>query len=179
MALIKLNNQSLTAVTSAGLPSGTVLQVVSATKTDKQDTANTTPQDITGLSVAITPSSTSSKMLVRCDINCGGYNNTYTAFFVKRDAADMLVSTAVAGSSQIKSTFTHSFQDVSSQEYKMSGVSHSYLDSPATTSEITYKVQFASMSGGVTATINAPSNNTDAAFIIGGTSTITVSEIAG
>jgi hypothetical protein len=28
MALIKLNNQSLTAVTSAGLPSGTVLQVV-------------------------------------------------------------------------------------------------------------------------------------------------------
>jgi hypothetical protein len=161
------------------MPTGAILQVKSATKTDKQDTANTTPQDITGLSVAITPSSTSSKMLVRCDINCGGYNNTYVAFFVKRDAADMLVSTALSGSLQINSTFTHSFLDHASQEYKLSGVSHSYLDSPATTSEITYKVQFASTSGGTTATINAPYNGNNAAYIIGGTSTITVMEIAG
>ena len=35
MALTKLNNQSLTAVTSAGLPSGTVLQVVTGTDEDQ------------------------------------------------------------------------------------------------------------------------------------------------
>lgn len=171
MALIKLNNLSL--------PSDSVLQVFSATKTDKQDTASTTPQDITGLSVAITPTSASSKMLVQCNINCGGYNNTYIAFFVKRDGSNMLVSTALSGSLQINSTFTQSFNDVSSQEYKLNAVSHSYLDSPATTSEITYKVQFASTAGGTTATINAPYNGNNAAYIIGGTSTITVMEIAG
>jgi len=157
---------------------GHVVQVVSATKTDKQVTSSSTPVDITGLSVAITPSSTSSKILVQCDVNCGGYNNTYTAFFVKRDGSDMLVSTAVSGSLQIKSTFTHSFMDVASQEYKVQGTSHSYLDSPATTSQTTYKIQFASTAGGTTATINAPYNGNNAGYIIGGTSTITVMEIA-
>lgn len=170
---------ALTKIRDAGLPAGSVLQIVSATKTDKQSTTSSTAVDITGLSVSITPTSASSKILVQCDVNCGGYNNTYTAFFVKRDGSDMLVSTAVSGSSQIKSTFTHSFMDVASQEYKVQGTSHSYLDSPATTSQTTYKIQFASTSGGTSATINAPYNNTNAGYIIGGTSTITVMEIAG
>ena len=68
MALTKLNNQSLSAVTSAGLPTGTVLQVLSTVKTDTFDT-NSTMEDVTGLSVTITPSSSSNKILILVDVN--------------------------------------------------------------------------------------------------------------
>ena len=159
------------------MPKGAILQVKSSTKTDKQDTSSTTPQDITGLSVSITPTSASSDILVRCDINYGGSLDVYGAFFVKRDAANMVVSTAGTGL-QTNSTFAVG-GDSSNHSYKMNGVSHTYLDSPATTSAITYKVQFASMSGSLELTVNAPNNTNNAAYIIGGTSTITVMEIAG
>ena len=167
--------------TSAGKPivnaTGSILQVKSATKTDKQSTSSVTAVDITGLSVSITPTSASSKMLVRCDINYGGVNNVYIAFFVKRDAANMVVSTAGTGL-QINATFAAG-GDNNNHTYKVNGVSHSYLDSPATTNTITYKVQFASTGSSHPATINAPNNADNAAYIVGGTSTITVMEIAG
>ncbi|MDC3181489.1 hypothetical protein OAT17_00800 [Flavobacteriaceae bacterium] len=159
------------------MPTGAILQVKSSTKTDKQDTSSATPQDITGLSVSITPTSASSDILVRCDINYGGALDVYGAFFVKRDAANMVVSTAGTGL-QTNSTFAVG-GDSSNHQYKMNGVSHTYLDSPATTSAITYKVQFASMSGSLDLTVNSPVITTNAAYIIGGTSTITVMEIAG
>ena len=56
MALTKLNNQSLTAVTSAGLPSGSVIQVQSTTKTDDFSSPSSSFADITGMSLTITPS---------------------------------------------------------------------------------------------------------------------------
>jgi len=178
----KIGNGAVTSAKLAGLtrsdmPTGSILQVKSATKTDKQDTASSTPQDITGLSVSITPTSASSDILVRCDINYGGNVDVYGAFFVKRDAANMVVSTAGTGL-QTNSTFAVG-GDSSNHQYKMNGVSHTYLDSPATTSAITYKVQFASMSGSLDLTVNSPVITTNAAYIIGGTSTITVMEIAG
>lgn len=67
MALTKLNNQSLSAVTSAGLPSGSVLQVVSNFITSDFNTASTSFVT-TGLAQAITPSSTSSKILATVSI---------------------------------------------------------------------------------------------------------------
>ena len=48
----------------ASLIGGKVLQVVSTAKTDTFSTSSTSFTDITGLSVAITPSATSSKILV-------------------------------------------------------------------------------------------------------------------
>ena len=73
MALIKLNNQSLTAVTSAGLPSGTVLQVVNATYSIQTSTTSTTFVS-TGLTATITPTSSSNKIL--CIYSTGAQNNS-------------------------------------------------------------------------------------------------------
>ena len=168
---LDLSSKSLT------MPTGAILQVKSATKTDKQSTTSSTAVDITGLSVSITPTSASSKMLVRCDINYGGNLNAYIAFFVKRDAANMVVSTAATGS-QINATFGAG-ADNNNHEFKLNGVSHTYLDSPATTSAITYKVQFASTNAATAVTVNAPYETHNQPYIIGGTSTITVMEIAG
>ena len=165
---------SATSFSGGGL--GKILQVVSATKTNKQSTSSSTAVDIAGLSVSITPSSSSNKMLVRCDINYGGINNVYLAFFVKRNSANMVVSTAGTGN-QVNATFSAG-GDNNNHTYKVNGVSHAFLDSPSTTSAITYKLQFASTGTSGPATINAPYNTDNAAYVVGGTSTITVMEIS-
>jgi hypothetical protein len=66
MALTKINNNTLSAVTTlpAAIATGKVLQVVSTTKTDTFTTTSTSFTDITGMSVSITPSSASNKILV-------------------------------------------------------------------------------------------------------------------
>ena len=73
MALTRLSNQSLTSISS--LPAGVggkVLQVLSTTKTDSFASSSisaNTGVDITGLSVDITPSATSSKILIIFNVN--------------------------------------------------------------------------------------------------------------
>ena len=65
MAIITLNNNSLSSVTSlpAAIATGKVLQVVQASHAGQVQNTTTTYAD-TGLSVSITPSSTSSKILI-------------------------------------------------------------------------------------------------------------------
>jgi hypothetical protein len=53
----------------AQLPTGSVLQVVSTTKTDTFSTSSTSYTDLTGLSVSITPTSATSKVLVFYTVN--------------------------------------------------------------------------------------------------------------
>ena len=81
MALIKLNNQSLTAVTSAGLPSGTVLQVVqffdpAIVATSKSPLASLTNADgyADVMSKAIITKAANSKILVQMKTNA--YDST-------------------------------------------------------------------------------------------------------
>ena len=72
MAIITLNNNSLSSVTS--LPAGVggkVLQVVQTFKSDSFSSTSDGFFDITGLSVAITPSSASNKILVISDVAIG------------------------------------------------------------------------------------------------------------
>jgi hypothetical protein len=70
MALTKINNNTLSAITTlpAAIATGKVLQVVQTTKTDTFTTTSTSFTDVTGLSVSITPSSASSKILIFSEI---------------------------------------------------------------------------------------------------------------
>jgi len=175
MALTRINNQALTNVTSAGLPSGTVLQVKSTTDTTTATYSNnftSSEQDL--LSVSITPTSTSSKIMVFCGISAGHEATNSCYFKLYRD------STALDGAASGNRT-TISFGQVHAGVYDDDdiGSSHfSYLDSPATTSSVTYKVV-----GGARTASNWGYNkcydsgdNTGKAQAV---STITVMEIAG
>ena len=119
-----------------------VLQVVSAGTTLGQFTTSTTYADVSGLSATITPSSTSSKVLVIVSL-CGGSKeaggvNNGLATKVIRGASTLVgqVSTAAGanGVNQLQIVAT------------LSGV---YLDAPNTTSATTYKAQFATSSAGI------------------------------
>ncbi len=164
----------LTSVPSSGLqladanmPTGSVLQVVSTTKLDAFQTASTSPIDVTGLSVSITPTSASSKILVLSQI--WGTGTADTGFYVNlvRDSTNLSISTA---GSSINTTISSYFGDGN----QWSSIPIMFLDSPATTSSRTYKIQIFSSSGSTSVAIN---KRVDNAFV-GGSSSITVMEIA-
>ena len=115
---------------------GKVLQVVQATTSTRVDVASTTFTD-TGLSVSITPSSATSKVLVMASQNMWVYRgNTEAAGRVKlvRGATDIWNQSATL---QSFSTFITGSTGTESSTF----LPIMYLDSPATTSSTTYKIQ--------------------------------------
>jgi hypothetical protein len=173
MAITKLNNLSVSALTA--LPSGVggkVLQVVSTTKTDTfAVNPSSTFIDLTGLSVTITPSSASNKILIEISIAGNGVIGTNTAHFRLVRGSTTIYAGNTAGNRT--SGFASCIDsDVNSTEH----VSGNFLDSPATTSATTYKIQ--TYSNG-TVYVNRTSNDADDGTRSRGASTITVMEIAG
>ena len=98
-----------------------------------------------------------------------------------RDPGDQTIgaSTAVSGNQRI-GTFGVSTPNGANGQYKMYSAGCKILDSPASTSALTYKLQVASTNtGGNDFNLNRPANNDNAQYIIGGSSTITVMEVSG
>jgi hypothetical protein len=117
---------------------GKLLQVVNTVKTDAS-TISTSWADISGLSVAITPSATSSKIYISCSVMfyCGRLG------FIKllRDVggagfADSAYIGDSAGSRRQCISFTGQKYD-----WENTCVNIGYLDTTNTTSEVTYKLQ--------------------------------------
>lgn len=162
-------------------PAGHIIQVVSTTKTDAFTATTGTPAspiDVTGFSLNITPKSTSSKILVRASLNYGGNNNVYGAFYFLRGSTHLVRSTAVTGSSQTKAAIAvHG--DNNNFQYGLQSAQFEYLDSPASTSQLTYKMQMSSHNGTTQFYLNRPYDTANSAYLHGGTSTFTLMEIAG
>ena len=150
-----------------------ILQVVSTTKTDTFSTTSTSYTDVTGLSVAITPTSATSKILVLFSVNTGASAANSNAFVLVRDSTE--ISIGAAAGSREQATVVNT---VTAANFRMSA-NAAFLDSPATTSATTYKVQV--MSQGATVTINYASGDTDTggAVYARSTSHITVLEVSG
>ena len=147
-----------------------ILQVVSATKTDTFSTSSLSYVDVTGLSVTITPSATSSKVLVFASVGIGDQAGAAwkvvggnTASYVGDTAGSRV--RAVGGQ----------YDAVQNGPVTMAGL---YLDSPATTSATTYKVQLISLNTGNTAYVNRSHTDSDSAIYVRGASTITVAEVS-
>ncbi len=185
MPLSKIDSDSLNsgAVTStalasgvptrAQLPAGTVLQVVSATKTDTQSTTSTSYVDVTGMSVSITPTSASSKILVMIKTNNISIPDANDVYLNIVRNSTILVSSTAGGSSDTKDAWgTGGGGGMTNNDRKYSNPSLDYLDSPSTTSATTYKVQMSVT--GSTGYFNRWALNTDQATV----SSITVMEIA-
>ena len=155
---------------------GSVLQVVSTTKTDSFSATTTVMTDVTGLSVSITPTSSSSKIFIMLSMSIAGQNaNGGVVYKLVRGSTDIGVGD-VAGSRLRASGAIAYIADPNSQ----TTVAGSFLDSPATTSSTTYKVQVNAYNSGGAVYINQSQNNTDGAqpYNSRTTSTITVMEIA-
>ena len=153
---------------------GNILQVVSTTKTDTFSTsALTTWTDITGLSASITPSSTSSKILVYSNVSGTLYQPGVIAVHLRlmRDSSAIAVGDAAGSRNRV------SFGNVITSTDSIATATGSFLDSPATTASVTYKVQI--WLSNTTATyINRTSNDADNGASQRSASTIVLMEVA-
>jgi hypothetical protein len=162
------------AITAAGLPAGSILQVVQATKTDTTSTSSTSWSDISGLSVSITPASASNKILVRYDCTVGAAAGNWSGGIkLLRGATDIFLGDT-AGSRTRATSWIWS----GSTHYPMWQASNEFLDSPATTSSVTYKLQFMSAYSGTDIYINSSYTDSDNSTRGRVPSQITVMEVA-
>jgi len=151
---------------------GKVLQVVSTTKTDTFSMSSTTYADVTGLSVSITPTSATSKILVLVSMmGQGTAGGADMGGQLLRGSTAISVGTST--STRIPASVSVGAAATSAQFF--SGVT--FLDSPATTSATTYKMQIKANGGGATVYVNRSSNDVDDPAIFRTASSITVMEI--
>ena len=144
------------------------INVQSTSTSLKTSTSSATYGDMTGLSVTITPSAATSKILVSVDLILG-FSTNIDDYFVRlmRDATAICLSDDGATKILSGATFASNIQ------YANFPMSFTFLDSPNTTSATTYKTQFRNASGVGTLYMNRRGNdqNTDCV------SNITVMEI--
>jgi hypothetical protein len=163
---------------STVFPAGHVLQVLTDVKTDAYETGTSagTFYNPSGLSVAITPVSTSSKILVMCSLFIGTSSTYELACKIQKtigaSTSDVLVG-EVSGS-VTRAMFTRRLSGARDSSSSTMVV----LDSPNTTSEITYKPAI-TVEGGVTIYLNKTQGQADVNHDYNGASQITVMEIAG
>jgi len=159
---------------------GTVIQVVNAEKLDTASTNSQLPTWVdSGLSCTITPKFNNSKIIVTVDAALGVSVAVYTYFRVVRNVGggsySMISEAATPGSRNA----IHGMEYDADNEGQVKLQTFNHLDNPATTSAVTYKVQFAT-SGNAYAYIGQSNRDNDGAvFDPRASSRIILQEIAG
>ncbi len=157
---------------------GKILQVKSVTKSDTfSHTGSTSFTDVTGLSVAITPASASNKILVLYDLSWGS-SDGHVSCRMMRDSTAIKVGDA-AGSNRPRVTGQMHHHD--HDKYDIFNTAGTVLDTPNTTSSVTYKWQVGtpySSSYNIKVNIQGQEDNGDQAYNGRSASSITVMEIA-
>ena len=152
---------------------GKVLQVVQTIKTNTTTVSNPTSYtEVSGLTVNITPSSASNKVLIIGTYCIMGDTNTqgYAAFY--RDTTQIGVGNAVGN--RIKAS-TQAYPNHINQA---TNSSFCFLDSPSSTSQITYALRTRNQGSG-NVYVNRSQTYTNSAASSTNASTITVMEIQG
>ena len=155
---------------------GKILQVVQTVKTDVVSRGGSSGQDalaaISGFSVNITPSATSSKILVLVNIKQGSTAYGYARYQLYRDSTPIYLGDTVSGKTSLSS-----FNNVDN-DYGMNFVTENFLDSPNTTSQITYQVYWGGRTdSGKIAYLNRTSHDSGG-YAVRTASSITAMEVA-
>ena len=155
---------------------GAILQVQSTLKTDTfSSTTDSSDVDITGLSVNITPSSTSSKILVMSHVTVNSNGASGVHFRIKRGST--VVGGGSSGSKTSMGFVTDAGQADANRAITTGG--YTFIDEPSSTSQLTYKVTYEQFNSSNTVRINTNLNVNGASYDDIFTSGITVMEIAG
>ena len=175
MALSKIQSESINladtfAFTGTVSGAGKIGQVISTNKSDTFSTSATSLTDITGLSASITPSSTSSKILILASIPASTL--AQQRFFVGLKRGSTVIGQGDASGSRVR---VSSGARMESSEAFMD-FSINFLDSPNTTSSTTYQVT-GFVQGSSTFYINRTETDSDSNTNGRASSTITLMEI--
>ena len=153
---------------------GKILQVIQAVKTD---TATTTSENTfvdTGLSVSITPSSASNKILVTANLSFSAGDRQNIAWRLVRDSTDLYMGDAAGN----RTRASGAVRVADHQDAEHQNVTSIFLDSPNTTSATTYKVMWCRTYSTSTIYMNRASEDTNNDDRTRCPSSITVQEVA-
>jgi hypothetical protein len=149
---------------------GKIGQIVQTVKTDRSTYGTASFADISGMSVAITPVATSSKILVMTDAFISVTTGYGAHIKLLRDTTDIYIGDAASSRSRASkgAVYYHGASGFS--------VAFHYLDSPSTTSATTYKLQWYPESAS-TAAIGGTQSDGDAVYNSRTANSITVMEV--
>lgn len=175
---ITANNISLgRIVTPSVMPTGSILQVLQTTLTSatSYSVASGATQAITGLSVSITPSSSTSKIMVFASVNIS-CQNVGGAIYLLRGSTPIGVGDAAGSRTSVSSGSDAATQSLYSETQNPT---IQFLDSPATTSSTTYSISLLNTRASTdTMYVNRSITDTSASNFGRYMSSITVMEIA-
>ena len=160
---------------SFGDASAAIAQVVSSQKTDTFTTTSTSYVDVPSLSVSITPSSASNKVFVLATIALGAdYYHAYARLM--RDSTAIAIGDA-AGNRDATSLGWNSTLVNANDDYNIMTQPIIVLDSPATTSATTYKIQCRAYDASYGISVNRTWLDSDTVNYVRVPSSITVMEV--
>jgi hypothetical protein len=148
--------------------------VVQTVKTDTFTTSSTSFVDITGLTVTITPTTVTSKVLIFWNVVVSNSDSTDSAHVLLTDGADAALYRGDAEASRTRATFGSRSVVDSSNVLLSAG---QFLWSPASASPVTAKLRIKVASGG-TAVVNRSGSDQNFATQARSASSITVIEVA-
>jgi len=165
-------------IPSGSMPTGSVIQVAQEVLDLNFETNATSFVDVTGLSVSITPSSSSSKILVFWSMgSVGGDVYGWVALF--RDSTQ--IATTSENADPVSAGGYGGGSSSGESYYGVKTESGNFLDTPSTTNSITYKMKARTRTTGDELYINSPvafQSGSGSSATIANISTITVMEIA-
>lgn len=164
-------------VSSGSVMSKPILQVVEATDVTDTSYTGTGPTALGSLNLSITPTSTSSKILLMATVNLSADSERYWQLAFYRDTTELGVSDQGTGS-QTNAFIQSSVLEATNVKYQTLPTTMNYVDSPSSTSAITYSVKFERYTSS-TIWYNRPHTVADAGYSIFTRSTIQALEIAG
>ena len=174
MSQLKVNS----IVPAGGLPSGSnggIIQVKQSVKTDTMTVSGSggSYQDVTGLSVTITPSSNANKVLVIPSILLAADSGHRHGYRILRGS--QVICVGDSASNRVQAT---SCQGNPPNNVMMYNHTNTFLDEPGTTSATTYKIQIRGESNSSGLYVNRSQTDTDSTSHFRGTSQITVMEVS-
>ena len=162
-----------TVLTTTNPKSGNIIQIVQTLKSDASTfSIATKTQSANVMTVAITPTSTSNKILLICNLNAKCSTTGYGYSFNRG-------GTEIALGDTISNRRRMSFATSNTETTQYSFCGGMFLDSPSTTSEVTYGIKLTHTSSGTQTIVvnNQNTSSTDDKFFVT-ISTITAMEVA-
>ena len=159
---------------------GKILQVVSTTKTDTFSTSvssNSYSGNITGLEATITPTSATSTIFIMVTLHATHHSYGQANYRIVRDSTPIGVGDAAGSRAQLTSGLQPADATANTNTPVMNMSAH-HMDSPATTSAITYGVQLYSVNPTGTMYVNRTQQDSDSASRGRYVSSITVWEVS-
>jgi hypothetical protein len=155
---------------------GNILQVVQTVKTDgySRQSSSSDFAGITGLSVNITPTSSTSKIYLTGGITCSSGNGQRFFLRLTRDGSVVDAYRSPTQGIRVRA-FAAGFGGSSDNSLRQLSVN--FLDSPATTSQVTYQIE-GSAEGSQVLYVNVSKANGNSDAVGRGVSTLTAIEVA-